>query len=63
MREIDPELDIFKQPSFPGFQKTMDSEMKRLRACGKGYTIKRAEPITLDEENSLWKQKIIGEHS
>ena len=37
--------------------------MKRLRACGKGSTIKRPEPITLDEENSLWEQKLLGEHS
>jgi hypothetical protein len=63
VREIDPELDIYKQPSFSGFQKTLDSEMKRLRACGKGSTIKRAEPITLDEENSLWDQNILDEHS
>ena len=24
---------------------------------------KRAEPITLSEENSLWDQKILGDHS
>ena len=63
VRDRVPELDIFKQPSFSGFQKTLDAEMKRLRACGMGSAPKRAEPITLSEENSLWDQKILGAHS
>ena len=62
MREIAPDLDIFKQPSFIGFQKTLDSEMKRLRVS-KGATIKQAEPITLTEEATLWDQKLLGDHS
>ena len=45
------------------FKKTLNSEMKRLRAS-KGATIKRAELITLTEEATLlWDQKLLGDHS
>ena len=63
VRDRVPELNIFKQPSFSGFQKALYAEMKRLRASGKGSAPKRAEPITRIEENSLWDQIILGDHS
>ena len=36
IRETRPEINIFKDPVFVGFQKTLDSEMKRLRTLGLG---------------------------
>ena len=46
---IVPNLGIFKQSSFIGFQKTVDLDMKSLRAS-KGATIKRADLIALTEK-------------
>ena len=63
VRGMVPDMDIFRQPAFSGFQKTLDSEMKRLKSCGKGSVPKRAEPISLEEENSLWEQGLLGDHS
>ena len=63
VREMGPDMDIFRQPAFSGFQKTLDSEMKRPKSCGKGSVPKRAEPISLEEENSLWEQGLLGDHS
>ena len=34
VRDIAPDIDIFKDSVFAEFQKTLDSEMKRLRANG-----------------------------
>ena len=47
IRETRPQLNIFKDPIFAGFQRTLDSEMKRLRALGLGVKKKQAEPITI----------------
>ncbi len=53
VREVKPELDIFRDRSFASFRKTLDSEMKRLRSTGVGITTKKAEPITESEEERL----------
>ena len=63
IRERKPELNIFKDPSFNGFQKTLDSEMKRLTSLGVGVKRHQAEPITVDEENKLWELRLLGDHS
>ncbi len=41
----------------------MDGEMKRLRALGLGVKVRRAEPISVQEENMLWKKGLLGSHS
>ena len=46
VRVTRPEINIFKDPAFAGFQRTLDSEMKRLRSLGLGVKRKQAEPIT-----------------
>ena len=56
-----PQINIFKDACFSGFIKTLDSEMKRLRSVGLGVTRKQAEPLTVDEENSLWEQGLLGD--
>ena len=35
--------------------------MKRLWATGLGIKIKRAEPITVDEEEQLWANGVLGD--
>ena len=39
VRETRPEINIFKDPAFAGFQRTLDSEMKQL--CSLGLGVKR----------------------
>ena len=60
MREVKPELDIFKDQGFSEFRRTLDSEMKRLCSLGLGTTVKQAEPITNEEEDRLWTQYKLG---
>ena len=55
-REREPELDIFRDPAFLPFQKTLDGEMKQLQAKGLGSVPKCAEPITHDDEEKMWSQ-------
>ena len=37
--------------------------MKRLRSIGYGVISKQAEPLTIKEENRLWVQGLLGDHS
>ena len=60
IRQDRPEINIFKSPTFSGFQRALDGEMKRLRSTGLGVRKKQAEPITIDEENILWDKGILG---
>ena len=54
IRELKPQLDIFRDAAFARFYQTLDAEMKRLKAGGLGVHTKQAEPITPDEEELLW---------
>ena len=63
VREIKPALNFFKDPIFSGFQKTLDSEMKRLTSIGIGVKRKQAEPISEIEENILWEKNLLGDHT
>ena len=36
VREVKPEINIFKDPQYADFQRTLDAEMKRLRSTGLG---------------------------
>ena len=35
--------------------------MKRLRATGHGVKVKKAEPITLEEEEQMWQSGVLGD--
>ena len=58
-----PGIDFFKDIEFASLRSSLDAEMKRLRAKGLGSALKQAEPLTLDEEELLWENKILGDHS
>ena len=63
VRERHPQLNFFHDAVFAGFQRTMDGEMKRLRALGLGVKVRRAEPISIQEENLLWEKGLLGSDS
>ena len=63
VRELRPQINFLKDPEFSGFRKTLDGEMKRLRATGLGTKCKQAEPLTVAEENQLWEKGLLGNHS
>ena len=58
-----PDIDLFKQPSFSEFRRCLDAEMKRLKASGESCRKKKAEPIAEDEEEKLWEMKLLGDHT
>ena len=64
LRQYNPSLDIFKNPEFDAFRRTLDAEMKRLRrAPDMPLGPKRAEPISGIEEETLWENGLLGSHS
>ena len=63
VREVKPGLDIFKDAAFASFRRTLDAEMKRLRSIGIGCDPKQPEPISLQEEELLWSEGLLGDHS
>ena len=56
-------VDIFKDKEFSQFRSSLDAEMKRLQSKGIGSVHKQAEPFTKEEEELLWENKILGDHS
>lgn len=48
---------------FGNFRATLDTEMKRLHGLGLGTAVRKAEPITSDEEALLWTSGQLGTHS
>ena len=57
-----PAIDFFKDPEFADFRRSLDAEMKRLQAAGKGTKKKQAEPLTIQEE-ILWQKGLLGDHN
>ena len=58
-----PNLDIFSDSAFSNFRRTLDAEMKRLTAKGLGSKKKKAEPLTEEQEETLWRKGILGDHT
>ena len=54
------EVNIFEQAEFHMFCTTLDSEMKRLNSTSQYIQKRRAEPITVEDENLLWKLGLLG---
>ena len=63
VRELKPDIDFFKDKEFAGLRRTLDAEMKSLRAQGLGIVVKQAQPITPADEEKLWESGILGDHS
>ena len=61
VRDLRPEVYFFTDSEFRRFQQSLNAEMKRLRSQGIGFTRKRAEPISVDEEMSLWEKGVLGD--
>ena len=56
-----PEIDIFKCVGFSWFRMILDSEMKRLQTSGIGTAQKKTKPITFEDEEILWRKRILGD--
>ena len=63
VRQYCPEINFFTQPEFIEFKRTLDGEMRRLKATGAGITKKRAQPISSEEEEKLWIDGSLGSTS
>lgn len=55
------ELDIFKDSSFEYFRSVLNSTLKELHQSGVGTSKKRAEVITEDLEEKMWKENVLGD--
>ena len=60
VRSYLPEINFFNQPDFDAFRRTLDGEMKRLRSQGLGAKKKRAEALTIEDEDKLWEEGLLG---
>lgn len=58
-----PDIDFLKDREFAGFRQSLDAEMKRIQSKGIGSDHKQAEPFTLEEEEMLWQNNILGDHT
>ena len=55
--------NIFKDSAFSGSRRTLDGQMNILRSTRHGIQAKQAEPLTIDEEDQLWKGGYLGDSS
>ena len=53
---VNSTIDFFKDSEFADFQVCLDSEMKRLQRVWHGSKTRKAEPLTTEEEELLWKK-------
>jgi len=56
-------IDVFKDPAFLEFRICLDAEMKRLQQEGLGSRTRKAEPLTIEDEELLWSKGLLGKHS
>ena len=60
IQKRNPTVNLFS-PTYTDVSKTLDSEMKRLKAKGLGMTVNKAEPISLEKEELLWESGALGD--
>ena len=56
-------IDLFKDPEFTDMRVCLDSEMKRLQKSGLVSKTKKAETLTVHEEELLWSKGLLGSGS
>ena len=56
-------IDFFKDSNFIEFRASLDSEMKRLQSTGLGSVKRQAEVITEEDEETLWRKGLLGDHT
>lgn len=49
-----------KDDIFADFHSSLDGEMKRLQTKGIWSTSRQADPLTVDEEETLWERRILA---
>ena len=62
MHNINP-LSTTNNAVFGDFHRTLAAKMKCLHGSGLGASVRRAEPITPDEEALLWMSRQFGTHN
>ena len=56
IRKYSHEINFFIQPTFASFKKTLDGEMKRLKANGVSIHVKRAQPLDCKKRNNFGRK-------
>jgi hypothetical protein len=57
-----PEVNFFENAEYSLLKATLDSRMKQLQSSG-AFQTRKAEPISVDCEDILWKNGLLGDHS
>lgn len=60
MRQMGRFVSFFDDETFHGFKKVLDSKTKELSGRGLGIDEKRAEVISEEQEEYMWKHNILG---
>ena len=55
-----PEINLFDGINFASFRKTLDSKMKDLNRKGIHLHKKQAQPLTLEDEHTLWEKGVFA---
>ena len=58
-----PELDFFTNPVFSELKLSLDAEMKRIGGLRIGTKRKKAEVISVEQEERLWSSGVLGDKS
>lgn len=58
-----PEVDFLTDSKFRTLKNTLDARMKSLTRAGVGVEKNRSEPISVDEEEMLWSEGMLGDSS
>ena len=63
MREAGQDVNIFEQFEFAEVRAVLDAELKRLNATGNYVEKKKANVITIEMEEMLWENGLLGDHT
>ncbi len=63
MRDADHNVNFFDDFEFAQFRSVIDGELKRLNRMGLYVNKKKANVITVEMEDILWRKRLLGDHS